>query len=389
MQPTDHFMELERIASDFEILHNNEIYDGKISTFCNKDIPLESGLIIYFFKIVKEWKFEIKIGDKINFWLSFLYKKQPCQIIDSKTSYTLSCPETISLELIADLKLVRHHIEQVLIKEANESLKNNDYSIKNYYRILESRYRFFEKRILTYIQYLKKNSYRYRIIQDEIVFCSPIIHQIGKALNEEEMHLEKQEKIKWSRITSKYNGLTHLIVAYIDAFYSFLNHILLLLYPMVFNINNKEKKNFYNFDLPYLLEQFFDGKDPAYNRVLDIRKRYRNPSAHGYFSQEKIINIRIPNFGKIDMGVGKVIKGFSNLETRLKESQFKICHDCFNTIIHCLRSKYPLHFNIISTGMDIEVASQIYNHATSSKKENEDYVEDYISGLNQDANYEW
>ena len=108
------------------------------------------------------------------------------------------------------------------------------------------------------------------------------------------------------------------IEAYVDTFFSALEHILTLLCP--FNGGVEDKKSYYKnyirntkWHWEAKIRNACNGAmpDEVVNELKRIKEVYRNHNAHGGFSREMMAYIQIPLFGRYPMYVGKeYLQGF-------------------------------------------------------------------------------
>ena len=112
--------------------------------------------------------------------------------------------------------------------------------------------------------------------------------------------------------------ITYDIEAYIDTFFSALEHVLTLLYP--FTDNFSAGKSYYS-NCIRNTKWHWEKKiqdvcgssmpDKITSALRRIKEVYRNHNTHGGFSREMMAYVQIPNFGRFPMYVGKeYLRGF-------------------------------------------------------------------------------
>ncbi|MBO4932813.1 MAG: hypothetical protein J6I42_11580, partial [Clostridia bacterium] len=217
--PAEEFLisEIRSILKDISVIKDNTRRNDdqhvEINYFEN---PLNPNLLAYCFDVVLGFDVRYRIFEKVNYAIDFDYKGTFATVGHFKMSYRLSIEKQYHDEIIASFEKVKPLLEQLFILIGEQALSNNDFSMENESRDYFSKLAFYEKRI-------------------ENLVCR-------KGLIEEKCHgkydiTEIDGKYKCMRMKgSDYlialeSEITYDIEAYIDTFFSALEHVLTLLYP--------------------------------------------------------------------------------------------------------------------------------------------------------------
>ena len=267
--------------------------------------PLEPNLLAYCFDIILGFDVRYKIAEKVNYIIDFDYKGTFATVGHYKMSYRLSVDKKYKEEIISVFSQVRPLLEQLFMLIGEQALANNDFSMKNEAPEYFSKLSFYETRI-------EKLEQRKHIVQDKCRGKYNVVkydrgHTCMTPMGQDYLH-------------SLHNEITYDIEAYIDTFFSALEHVLTLLYPFT-NMPSLEKSYYRNYIRN--TKWAWDVKicdicgalmpEEIVSELRRIKEVYRNHNAHGGFSREMMAYVQIPNFGRFPMYVGKeYLKGFIN-----------------------------------------------------------------------------
>lgn len=248
------------------------------SEFVN--IPLEPDLMAYCFSEVLGFKVVRRIFEKMDYIIEFDYKGTFASIQHSKLSYRLNIVTKYKMEFLIMLEKVKPLIEQLFILLAEQSLSTDDFSMKNEAPEYLSKLKFYQERI----EVLEN---RRELITEKLYGKYDVIK------------LERGEcwKPKGQEYLSNLSKeIEYDIEAYIDTFYSAIEHILTMLYPFVSGTS-------ISFYADYLRNTRWTWKakindvcgssmsTDIVDKLDKIKEVYRNHNAHGGFSREMMAYI--------------------------------------------------------------------------------------------------
>lgn len=178
--------------------------------------PLNPNLLAYCFDVILGFDVRYRIFEKVNYVIDFDYKGTFATVGHFKMSYRLSIEKQYRDEIIESFEKVRPFLEQLFLLIGEHALISNDFSMENESRDYFSKLAFYEKRIESLVQ-------RKKIIEEKCRGKYDIIETDGKY---------KRMRMKGSDYLRELEAeITYDIEAYIDTFFSALEHVLTLLYP--------------------------------------------------------------------------------------------------------------------------------------------------------------
>lgn len=319
---------------------------------CN--IKYNPNLFGYIFDKILDFKMEYRPMEKINYMICFEYKGKECFIEHSKFYFSLYIDSELKEDLLSLLEEVNILFEQALIEYSENAVKKNDFTLPNYY-----------------------NYYREKIncINEEICLILREVEGISLTRND-------VLKIK----------LSYLIELYIDSYFSYLEHLLILLFPMTVKYNENDRYNdFLKFSWKKKLGKLENANiDKIATELVKIKEVYRNRLTHGLFSREKLINIKIPKLGTYPFWVGeKYCKGYSGISNYLSGDDYIIVEKIFSEFNKLFESNYGLQMNIIKAGIPTFLEKSQYDNALENHESNNLWIEMYWHYQDQILNMDW
>ncbi len=164
------------------------------------------------------------------------------------------------------------------------------------------------------------------------------------------------------------NEIIYSIESYIDVFFSFIEHILTLLYPFLdhFDKSKSYKDKIYNSAWTWdkKIEEICENKLDGYiDGLREIKEVYRNRHAHGMFSRELKVYAKIPGWVKYPMFIGKrYLNGFlEDNDDKLTYEKFLKIKKLFNDFLSALDFFFEIPTLFIKSGLPIplDIHSQI------------------------------
>lgn len=300
------FTEIRDLLRDFKnATPETARNDNSSNEIGYRDIPLNPDLLAYCFDVILGFKVRYRIAEKVNYIIEFAYKETYAAVKHLKMSYSLYADKRYVAEIVSLLCKTKLLLESLFIHIGEQSLINNKFSMENEAQEYFSKLEFYQQRIEslecrnTTIE--KKCRGKYDVSEDEDGI--KYIRQKGNLY-----------------LRSLCNEIEYDIEAYIDTFFSAVEHVLTVLYP--FTNNFSLVKSYYK-DYIRNTRWAWDAKikdvcgdvipQELFDRIRRIKEVYRNHNTHGGFSREMMAYVNIPNFGIYPLFVGKeYLKGFAD-----------------------------------------------------------------------------
>lgn len=345
--------------------------------------PLNPNLLAYCFDIILGFDVKYRIYEKVNYIIDFDYKGTFATVGHHKMSYKLSIEKQYRDEIITVFENIRPLLEQLFMLIGEQALINNDFSMENESRDYFSKLNFYENRIESLVQ-------RKEIIEEKCRGKYDIIESDGKY---------KRIRMKGSSyLLSLEAEITYDIEAYIDTFFSALEHVLTLLYP--FTDRFTASKSYYK---SYIrnTKWHWENKlqdvcgDSMPDRITSALRRmkeiYRNHNAHGGFSREMMAYVQIPNFGRFPMYVGKeYLRGFvDEYSDKISYDMYLEAKKVFAEFWETLDAIYKIPMLFVRSGLPISVDTQRYLENAETVERANWLIEKMWHDIDNQSNMDW
>jgi hypothetical protein len=282
-------------------------------------------------------------GEKLRWEMPFLFKNIRCAFALEKFGLRLyvRSPGTqlvdgdkISEEIIGKLRKAIHRTERVLlIPFANEQIENSQFTIVNRYHSLMNRFIYFRDKAGK----TSKN-------RDKVKGKGKI-GELAKLLN----YMVRLE-----------NELFYNTLAMLDAYFSFLEHLFVLVAPL--SSDRIKLVEFISCVWADKFKQLFDLKlhpkaKSFYDKLNDIKERYRNVYAHGGFEKGGAsLYVHFPGIGAIPAQFSKIKNSPHFNFFPIQEESFRdICRllDDFDEWLRSEASGLAKAIKYVESGLDI------------------------------------
>ena len=347
------------------------------------DNPLSPNLLAYCFDIILGFNVKYRIFEKVNYIIDFDYKGTFATVGHFKMGYRLSIEKQYRDEIITNFKKVRSLLEQLFMLIGEQALLGNDFSMENESIDYFSKLAFYEKRI-------EKLVHRKEIIEEKCRGKYDIIETDGKS------KLLRMKGIGYIRSIEA--EITYDIEAYIDTFFSALEHVLTLLYPFTdrFTASKSYYKNYIRNTKWHWENKIQDVcgtsmPDRIISSLRQIKEVYRNHNAHGGFSREMMAYVQIPNFGRFPMYVGKeylrgFVDGYSN---KVTYEMYLKAKKLFTEFWKTLDETYEIPMLYIRSGLPISVHTQRYIENVDTVEQANLLIEKMWYEIDNQSNMDW
>ena len=376
--------EIKNLLKDIcEIKSTTQRNDNRSVEINMFDSPLNPNLLAYCFDVILGFDVRYRIFEKVNYIVDFDYKGTFATVRHFKMSYRMSIEKQYHDEIIAIFEKVRPLLEQLFMLIGEEALTNNDFTMKNEAPDYFAKLAFYEKRIETLVK-------RKEIIEER---CS------GKYNIVETGSKYKLMKMKGSEYLSELQmEMIYDIEAYIDTFFSALEHILILLYPFTdrFTISKSYYKGYIRNTKWHWENKIQDVcGDSMPDRIIStlryIKEVYRNHNAHGGFSREMMAYVQIPKFGRFPMYVGKeYLKGFVNAYSDNVSYEMYIgAKKIFLEFWETLNAVYEIPMLFVRSGLPIPVDTGYYTENIDSVEQAKCIIDKMWFDIDNQLNMDW
>lgn len=356
--------------------------------------PIEPHLMSYIFDAILGFNVCYRPFEKVNYQISFKYKEKLGCISHFKLSYTLHIDKTVENEVLNILKEVNELFEKALLEYSQEVVKKNQYSLPNYYNDYSKKIHIIEKNI----EKIKRKINKKTILKDRDI---KMLIDSGEADKFIEIDHGNCKEIRFptTEICKKYDKiiyslreeLSYTIELYIDNYFSLLEHLLVLLFPMTSKYDeNEEFSKYLEYDWRRKIEKLSNKYMNELDELSRIKELYRNRFAHGFFSREKIVHIRIPNYGMYPLWIGKrYCQGYSGTTNELTYEIYKETKKTFDEFTNKIIKDYMLQFNIIIAGIPSFLQKSLYKDALIDEEKNRNWIDKYWYDQDNMINMDW
>ncbi|MPM02396.1 hypothetical protein SDC9_48644 [bioreactor metagenome] len=351
--------------------------------------PLNPDLMEYCFNNILDFKVKKRVFEKINYIIKFDYKGTYGCVAHRKLSYIFYIDKDYKDEVLEILSIVKNELEELFLDISKISLNNNNFTMENEYLYYFEKFTFYEERIY-------KLNKKYNSIKDlSKIECKSVK---SKLLQDKEVSYTMEYNKYHNRKRELVNELLYSIESYIDVFYSFLEHILTLLYPFSskFDLAKSYFELIHNprWTWDKKLTDIFELDDIStlLGELRKIKEIHRNRNAHGKFSRELKVYAHIDDFGRYPLYVGKqYLKGFTEgyKDIKLDFKLFLKYRNIFYKMFDLLEEKYLYPMIYINNYIDIPVDVSSLMKDINSKEDVEARIDRIDYEINNQLNMDW
>lgn len=384
----------EYILKDFEsdpdrktVWHEHElgfktIKENKIAL--PADLQIQHPFIVFIiFVYLKGFKFSGR-WEKIAWTIPIKFKGQPYLLTHRKFGfYIISNSDeekvtALGIEAMSQIKKAIHSAEGLIQPYVKDKVNKGEFSVNNEYHKIQDKYLFFRDAAKTEYEKIKKLD-------------------------------SKKRKIRIENFADSFNGRMALVKAadynasaMIDAYFSLLEHILVLLVPFSKHVDHSTFKTEefigMNWKDKYkIIFQIISDVESLkqMEKLTEIKEAFRNPLAHGYFFKNgNSFFVHMEHIGAIPFSLtknnGNLIYGMEKIGS-FNFSQICRAFDDFDKFLHKnIQSKFGMLY--IKSGLLIAFTkdiSEYYQSFMTSMRKFNNFIE-YQSSLADDAsNMDW
>lgn len=347
------------------------------------DNPLNPNLLAYCFDIILGFDVKYRIFEKVNYVIEFDYRGTYASVSHFKMDYILSIEKQYKDEIIYSFEKVYPLLENLFLLIGEQALIENKFSMVNEAMEYFSKIEFYENKIET----LEK---RRKIIEEKLRGKYDIIE------NDRGYRYIQQKGSDYLRLLSL--EITYDIEAYIDTFYSALEHVLTLLYPFTeaFSLEKSYYKYFirnigwsWNAKIRDVCGEVMP--DEITSELHRIKEVYRNHNTHGGFSREMKAYVQIPSFGRYPMYEGKeYLRGFVEVHSdAVSYVMYLDAKNVFSKFWEILDNEYEIPMLFVRSGLPISVDARVHMEDINNVEQAQWIIDKMWFDICNQSNMDW
>lgn len=383
----DRICELKELLKNVVPVNENtkKPADNEIVMIEHRKNPLDPNLLSYCFDNVLGFDVRYRIYEKVNYIIEFDYKGTYGYVAHEKLSFAMLVHRDHEDEIIDLFSRARNILSEHFLQCGKEVLESNDFTMENESHSFKEKLDFFAERIEDLHQTLHK------LEEEQPKDIKEIFGAAGDGVSKFNAYQKLKRK---NRLEMLYS-----IETYIDVFFSYLEHVLTLLYPFTPNFDQSKSYSTNYIHNPHWtwdkkLENVGLGDEEItefVERLREIKEIYRNRNAHGMFSRELKAYVQIDGFGRYPMYLGKnYLQGFvDDYDTVLDYEKFIEIKELFDRLMERLRHMYAIPMVFIDAGAPIPVLTADLTRDISTKEEAEYAAMEYLYEIDNQWNMDW
>lgn len=336
-------------------------------------------IVFIIFVYLKKYSFGGK-WEKVAWEIPIKYKGVPMMLTHRKFGFKIltfsgsESDEALAQEAIYKINKAIPVAEKLMEPAIKEQVDAGAITLSNEYHELRSRYEYFREQSEYYLSEDSKEEIDIRSFDDHIAALNAIRKSQNKASN--------------------------YAIAMIDAYFSLLEHILVMIKPFI-TVSEKESNlsEFIGLNWGDKYKILFDiasgGIEKSwFDKLTTIKETYRNPFAHGNFQKGGAsLNVHMPHLGAIPMLLTK-----GNSEVHFSFSKFdepqlnEVCgvFDEFDSFLKSGRAKYGMIYLESGTDVVFDVdTKKMYLDAMVSEEDFTQFVDHMGQRFDDAANMDW
>ena len=193
---------------------------GKIE----KSNPLDPYLLDYCFSHILGFPVKHRIIEKVNYIITFKYKGSIARAEHRKLSYCIYISKEYRKEFTAILLKVKSVLSDLFLEYGKVALHRNEFTLENNVLLFTDKLAFYRNRI--------------NKLDDESTSIEQRHSNTRGCVDSFDDILAQWNEYNEASLANKCE-MTYMIEAYIDTFFSYMEHILVLLYPFVNNVSDE------------------------------------------------------------------------------------------------------------------------------------------------------
>ncbi len=357
---------LKEFDADKGALTKGSAWDGKRIEVKQDQLPLSS-LVFICLVMFKGYGYWGK-GEKLLWTIPFKYKSYPLLLSHRKfglqilSNYGTTPPQALVKEMLKQLNKAIRITQKLVQPYADQQVKAGNVTIVNSYHKLNMMYRFFRRKAKE--RFRRAGRAPASLVPGESGLIAPLLN--------------------W-RVKHEHEG-AYYATAMIDAFFSRLEHVLVIILPFVgFDPVRDDLVAFISSGWKDKFKRIFDVKHnrlakSLYDQLDSIRERYRNPVTHGYFEKAGAsLYFHVPGLYAVPVRLSKFREGLHYSFFPITEASLDELCCVFDKTDTLFKSGAPgKGFLFARSGLniafDVNSVAEIHK-ACSSNKSLKEYIE--------------
>ena len=345
--------------------------------------PLNPNLLSYCFENVLGFTVPHRIAPKVDYVIEFDYRGTYGCAESRKLGFDLTIHKRYRQELIELFSRARELLLKYYLECGRTALGQNTFTMCNETCGYTEKLNFYASRIADLETRLKAQ--------------------------EDEQPQKIQEAMKagenWTVLFNRYSESGHAmrqeqryaVESYIDTYFSYLEHVLTLLYP--FTPQFDPGKSYYESYIRNprwtwsrkLSDVGGSALEPFIKPLREIKEIYRNPNAHGMFTRELKVYAQIDGWGRYPMYLGKdYLQGFiDDHPTELNYSRFCEIRALFERVTAALRDTFPIPMIFVESGIQIPVEVSLLTQGITDPDDARRRIDYLYFQMDNQINMDW
>lgn len=338
----------------------NYPYDVNSESVLNlyKYSDLDPQIIGNIFSNILNFKIDFHPIEKIDYIISFKYKNKIFRIENRKMAFELFGEDDSIFKEIIDIFMECIKLyEEALYEYSKLEVKKGNYSLRNYYNYYQEKLSFIENEIIELI-----NNY------DKV--------------------MKSKDYLKKSIARTR---LSNIIELYYYNVYSYIEHIICLIIPLLDIYNksdyNEKINNSRSFKIKDLKNHVFDNIEERFD---ELKCKYRNRLGHGMITHEKMLIVNAPGLTNIPFWMGdKYCQGFDGPSLFMGKEEYVEMNQLLLEFNNILDEEYTLEMNIIKNTHIIYLDNSKYTVVLKDEESNSLWINMYNQHIDDLMNMDW
>ncbi|HEY1196539.1 hypothetical protein [Flavobacterium sp.] len=345
-------------------------------------------IVFFMFQTIKGYA-NLGMFEKVLWEIPIFYKGTQFVLAHKKFGFSISANEkndnfqSLGLEAMALIHKAIPHAESLVDPIMHEKVNQGNVTIDSKYTKMRNRYLFFREKALN------------GDIGDEKTFIE--LRQNSGISN----FADGDSFAAHINLMSRYrSSKTYYLLAMIDAYFSLLEHIsILLLFVKEVNLKEVKLENFmgmtWKAKLRIILQYKTNRSASRYLEVLDeIKEQIRNPAAHGdYFKNGGSLYVHIEGIGAIPFTLTKAKQNFkfSDTSSSFMTGENIVKHfDDFDSYLETSNTGFGMMYikRDLPVAFDKESVAAC-RRRTKTEKSTKKYIDDTLQEINRSMDMDW
>jgi len=377
-------------SENWEDLGNGTKTLKRYSFKLTNDLKFKHPFIIYImFVNIKKYP-RLPIFEKVLWEIPILYKGHNFVLAHRKFGFDISSDKeseelsSLALEAMSNIKKAIPHTEAQISDLIKERVHLGKITIESTYNEIRNRYIFFREKLK------EKDNSDFEKLKTAINNFKPELYQNGEDFDSNYQKIQRLKSMQ-----------SYYLLSMIDAYFSLLEHVFVLLIPFTKHLKvseiNLEEFIGYNWKqkLQIILKHNTNKESAKFIEILnEIKEEIRNPASHGHFLKKgNSFYVHMDELGAIPFTLTKSKRNFKySFSDRASKSFSEICShfDNFDKYLDTYDTKFGMKY----IKRDLPVAfdknsSTTYKRRMRTEKSTDNYIKETIREIENMMNMDW